>query len=93
MNVKAETNIKAPPPPVTGHDWVMIDGDTTNIGDPTMATILYMHAYLNRDNTILTLAHEFAHQDGILDEDAAEAAGRAADDEYKSDGGAKCGGL
>jgi len=93
LNVKAETNIKVPPPPMGGYDWTMIDGDTVNIGEPSMESILYRHAYVTRKNTIQTLEHEFAHQNGIMDEDEAEAFGKVAADAYEADDGSLCGGL
>ncbi len=93
LGLKAETDMKAPPPPIAGYSWQKLDADTTNIGDPSMATTLYMPAYVDRGNTINTLAHEFSHQHNVLDEDEAEAIGNAAEDAYNADSGAKCGGL
>jgi hypothetical protein len=93
LNLKMETPTGAAPVPVSGLVWDMLDGDTMHIGEPSEETILYMPAYSTRGNAINTLAHEFAHQRNVLDEAAAEKIGQDAEDAYRADKGAKCGGM
>jgi hypothetical protein len=93
LNLKLETTTKTQPPPymVNGksYDWVMIDADTLNWGQPGQKTIIYRHANVNMGNMVNTLAHEFAHQHG-KDDDVAEPTGDAAEKAYNGDGGAQC---
>jgi hypothetical protein len=90
MNAFAETNMPSPPPVYGGYPWDSLYGDTRNIGEPTEETIIYMSSYSSVAETINTLAHEISHQNGILDEDVAEAIGNAAANAYLADSGAKC---
>jgi hypothetical protein len=91
FDVIAETDLPVAPPLYGGYGWVGLYGNT-NISEP-MATSIYMDSYDSVANTIDTLAHEFAHQNDVLTEEDAEAAGKAAEKAYEADSGAKCSGF
>jgi hypothetical protein len=84
--------------PTPGGRWQSLNGHTTLV-DP-LDTELFMPAYTSEAQMVETLAHEWYHQNHDVatedanqrqaNENAATAAGQAAEAAYKSDNGAKC---
>ena len=73
--------------PSTTSDWVPLDGNTDTV---RKRTDVYVNGYSSFQNSIMTLEHEFTHQNGILDEDQAEQAAVNAINAWKANGGAQC---
>jgi len=81
--VTTSTNAK----PDTSHTWIPLDGTTDTANHQTY---VFANGYNTFENSIMTLAHEFAHQNGIDDEDEAEDVAVSAIQAYTMNGGAWC---
>lgn len=81
-----------------GANWSPRAGDTDDprYPGPDMTTIIFAHGYTQTptkaplQELIFTLGHEAAHQNGVIDENAADQAGQTALDGWKAVKGAGC---
>jgi hypothetical protein len=76
--------------------WTHVAGIThVRTNPPVREITIYVEGYASFQELLVTLVHEFAHANGVSQQDdaIAESAGQNAYYNYLADSGAKCGGL